>query len=226
MKIDIAKNSEDVKAIVKIHIEAFPNFFLTSLGDDLLFELYRSFLEVKNSGIYIAKIDDNITGFIAFTERSTLIYYNILKKHFFSFCLKLFKKFLKNPISFFKLIYIFKKKLFSKKENDKIILKKIRVESIAVKPDYSNKGIGKELIDFLKENIDFKKFDFIELETDAKNNEKTNHFYQKNNFIKIKEITTDENRIMNIYHYYGGKNESTVCFNSFSKERGKFNNIY
>ena len=128
-----------------------------------------------------------------------------MKKHFFSFCLKLFKKFLKNPISFFKLIYIFKKKLFSKKENDKIILKKIRVESIAVKPDYSNKGIGKELIDFLKENIDFKKFDFIELETDAKNNEKTNYFYQKNNFIKIKEITTDENRIMNIYHYYGGK---------------------
>ena len=112
---------------------------------------------------------------------------------------------MKNPISFFKLIYIFKKKLFSKKENDKIILKKIRVESIAVKPDYSNKGIGKELIDFLKENIDFKKFDFIELETDAKNNEKTNYFYQKNNFIKIKEIITDENRIMNIYHYYGGK---------------------
>ena len=27
MKIDIEKNSEDVKAIVKIHIEAFPNFF-------------------------------------------------------------------------------------------------------------------------------------------------------------------------------------------------------
>lgn len=205
MKIDIAKNNRELQEIVKVHIEAFPNFFLTSLGDDLLFELYRSFLEVKNSGIYIAKIDNNIVGFIAFTERSTLIYYNILKRHFLSFFLKLFKRFLKNPISFFKLIYIFKKKLFSKKEKDKKNSKKIRVESIAVKPNYSNRGVGKELIDFLKGNIDFKKFDFIELETDAKNNEKTNYFYQKNNFIKIKEITTDENRIMNIYHYYGGK---------------------
>lgn len=226
MKIDIAKNNRELQEIVKVHIDAFPNFFLTSLGDDLLFELYRSFLEVKNSGIYIAKIDNNIVGFIAFTERSILIYYNILKRHFLSFFLKLFKRFLKNPISFFKLIYIFKKKLFSKKEKDKKNSKKIRVESIAVKPNYSNRGVGKELIDFLKGNIDFKKFDFIELETDAKNNEKTNYFYQKNNFIKIEEITTDENRIMNIYHYYGGKNENFVCFNSFSKEKGKFNNIY
>ena len=141
-------------------------------------------------------------------------------------CYCYIKRFLKNPISFFKLIYIFKKKLFSKKEKDKKNSKKIRVESIAVKPNYSNRGVGKELIDFLKGNIDFKKFDFIELETDAKNNEKTNYFYQKNNFIKIEEITTDENRIMNIYHYYGGKKENFVCFNSFSKEKGKFNNIY
>lgn len=205
MKIDIAKNNRELQEIVKVHIEAFPNFFLTSLGDDLLFELYRSFLEVKNSGIYIAKIDNNIVGFIAFTERSTLIYYNILKRHFLSFFLKLFKRFLKNPISFFKLIYIFKKKLFSKKEKDKKNSKKIRVESIAVKPNYSNRGVGKELIDFLKGNIDFKKFDFIELETDAKNNEKTNYFYQKNEFIKVEEITVDGNRVMNIYHYYGGK---------------------
>ena len=80
MKIDIAKNNRELQEIVKVHIDAFPNFFLTSLGDDLLFELYRSFLEVKNSGIYMAKIDNNIVGFIAFTERSILIYYNILKK--------------------------------------------------------------------------------------------------------------------------------------------------
>lgn len=205
MEIDIVKNNEELQEIVKAHIEAFPNFFLTSLGKDLLFELYRSFLEVKNSGIYIAKIDNDTVGFLAFTEKSTLIYYNILKRHFFSFFFKLLKRFLKNPISFFKLLYSFKKKLFSKKEKDKIISKKIRIESIAVKPNYSNKGVGKELIDFLKRNIDFQKFDFIELETDAKNNEKTNCFYQKNNFIKIEEITTDENRVMNIYHYYGGK---------------------
>ncbi|ATV63092.1 GNAT family N-acetyltransferase [Fusobacterium pseudoperiodonticum] len=205
MKIDIAKNSEDVKAIVKIHIEAFPNFFLTSLGDDLLFELYRSFLETENSGIYIAKIDNKVVGFLAFAEKSTPIYYNILKKHFFSFSLKLFKKFLKNPLSFFKLLYKFKKKLSLKKEEKRTLLKKIRIESIAVEPNYFNKKIGKELIDFLKKNIDFEKFDLIELETDAKNNEKTNYFYQKNEFIKVEEITVDGNRVMNIYHYYGGK---------------------
>ena len=60
MKIKIANNNEEIQEIVKIHINAFPNFFLTSLGSDLLFELYRSFLETENSGIYIAKIDKTI----------------------------------------------------------------------------------------------------------------------------------------------------------------------
>ena len=205
MKIKIANNNEEIQEIVKIHINAFPNFFLTSLGSDLLFELYRSFLETENSGIYISKIDSKVVGFLAFTEKSTPIYYNILKKHFFSFSLKLFKKFLKNPFSFFKLLYKFKKKLSLKKEEKRTLLKKIRIESIAVEPNYFNKKIGKELIDFLKKNIDFEKFDLIELETDAKNNEKTNYFYQKNEFIKVEEITVDGNRVMNIYHYYGGK---------------------
>ncbi len=205
MKIEIAKNNEEIQEIVKIHIDAFPNFFLTSLGSDLLFELYRSFIETKNSGIYIAKIDCKVVGFIAFTEKSTPIYYNILKKHFFSFSLKLFKKFLKNPFSFFKLLYKLKKKLSLKKEEKSILLKKVRIESIAVEPNYFNKDVGKELIDFLKKNIDFQKFDLIELETDAKNNVKTNYFYQKNKFVKVKEIIVDENRAMNIYHYYGGK---------------------
>lgn len=88
MKIKIANNNEEIQEIVKIHINAFPNFFLTSLGSDLLFELYRSFLETKNSGIYVAKIDYKIVGFVAFAEKSTAIYYNILKKHFFFFFFK------------------------------------------------------------------------------------------------------------------------------------------
>ena len=41
MKIKIANNNEEIQEIVKIHINAFPNFFLTCLGSDLLFELYR-----------------------------------------------------------------------------------------------------------------------------------------------------------------------------------------
>ena len=31
MKIEIAKNNEEIQEIVKIHIDAFPNFFLTCL---------------------------------------------------------------------------------------------------------------------------------------------------------------------------------------------------
>ena len=58
MDITIAKlKSSDLDEIVKIHMEAFPDFFLTFLGPKFLEEFYRSFVN-NNDGL----------GFTAFSE--------------------------------------------------------------------------------------------------------------------------------------------------------------
>jgi hypothetical protein len=61
--------------------------------------------------------------------------------------------------------------------------------------------VGSKLIDYLKEMVDFDTYAYINLETDADNNENVNRFYLKNDFVLIKTFTTAEGRRMNEYRY-------------------------
>ena len=63
-------------------------------------------------------------------------------------------------------------------------------------------GIGTQLIDYLKELVDFKEYKYINLETDAVNNEKVNSFYKKNGFVLTRTYETAEQRKMNEYRFY------------------------
>ena len=57
------------------------------------------------------------------------------------------------------------------------------------------------MIDKLKEMFDADKFAFINLETDAVNNEGVNAFYVKNNFVLTRTFETPEVRKMNEYRW-------------------------
>ena len=58
--------------------------------------------------------------------------------------------------------------------------KYIELSSIGVDPTNKCKGVGSLLIDELKKTVDFDKFAYITLETDAVNNDGAIHFYEKN----------------------------------------------
>ena len=79
----------------------------------------------------------------------------------------------------------------------------VELASIGVKPDSISKGVGSQLIDSLKERVDFSTYAYITLETDAIDNEKANRFYQKNGFALEREFETREGRKMNEYRYRG-----------------------
>ena len=57
------------------------------------------------------------------------------------------------------------------------------------------------MIDELKNRVDFKKYAYITLETDAIDNEVAIHFYEKNGFVKKRKYTTSEGRMMLEYRY-------------------------
>ena len=91
------------------------------------------------------------------------------------------------------------------KKSDEVVKteKYVELASIGVNPKVTGKGIGSKLIDFLKEHTDFNKYAYINLETDADNNDAANEFYKKNGFVLSREYTTPEGRRMNEYHYRG-----------------------
>ena len=57
--------SEDLQKITNTHLECFPNYFLSSLGFELVHNLYLTYLE-KNSPFVVAVNENNdIVGFCA-----------------------------------------------------------------------------------------------------------------------------------------------------------------
>ena len=65
------------------------------------------------------------------------------------------------------------------------------------------RGIGSKLIDHLKGMVDFDEYAYINLETDAVNNDDVNRFYVKNGFRLARSYFSSEGRKMNEYRFGG-----------------------
>jgi len=197
MVVEYARSYDVVETVVDIHMKTFTGFFLTFLGKGFLKELYRGFIEHKYSNLIIAKDEESvIIGFLAYSEDMSSLYKHLLKHGFFQFAFYAFLAFIKKPKILFRLLSAFGKSEEVKREESYIEL-----ASIGVLPDKKSRGVGSEMITRLINNVDFSKFAYISLETDAENNEYANKFYQKNGFVLRRVYKTKEGRKMNEYRY-------------------------
>lgn len=189
-------NKTQIARISRLHMKAFPSFFLTQLGSSFLETLYMGYIEDEKSGIIIAEHKGDIIGFVAYSKDYSAFYKGLIKHHLLKFAYCSFKAALRHPSFTKRLVGAFKKSSDVVKEENYVEL-----SSICVNPDMEQNGIGSALIDRLKEKVDFKQFAYINLETDAENNEKANLFYIKNGFKLFREYSTAEGRKMNEYRY-------------------------
>ncbi|NJE45599.1 GNAT family N-acetyltransferase [Massilimicrobiota sp. SW1139] len=197
MDIYITDDKNIVNEIVDIHIATFQGFFLTFLGKGFLKQLYKGYIEHKQSNLIIARQDKEIVGFIAYSSDISDLYKYLIKKKLLLFAWYSFAAFIKNPKILFRLL-----SAFSKSEEVSRKEKYIELASIGVKPNVKAQGIGSSMISYMKEQIDFNEYKYISLETDAENNEYANKFYLKNGFVLIRTYETKQGRKMNEYRYF------------------------
>lgn len=197
MDICITNDKNIVDEIVDIHMTTFQGFFLTFLGKGFLKQLYEGYIEHKKSNLIIARQDKEIVGFIAYSSDISDLYKYLIRKKLLLFAWYSFIAFIKNPKILFRLL-----SAFSKSEEVSRKEKYIELASIGVKPDVKAQGIGSSMISYMKKHIDFNKYEYISLETDAENNEYANKFYLKNGFILTRTYKTKQNRKMNEYKFY------------------------
>ena len=193
-------NKTHISAIASLHKRAFPSFFLTQLGIAFLRTLYRSYLEDKDSGIIVAEVNNKIVGFIAYSNDYPRFYKGLIKHHLIEFAFCSAGAAIRHP-SFIKRLFGAFKKSESVIKNERYV----ELASICVDPLIEGKGIGTDLIDYLKRIVDFNRYAYINLETDAEGNNSVNNFYTKNGFYLARKYTTAEGRKMNEYRYAPGE---------------------
>lgn len=195
---ELGKSSDKAKRIAEIHKAAFPDFFLTQLGKSFLTTLYQGYIEDAESGILVAvsRSSKQIVGFIAYSNDYSRFYSELKKNHLLKFALGAAMAALRQPSCIKRLFRALKKG-----DEVKKVEKYVELASIGVYPQKQGEGIGGKLMDYFISTVDFKKYAYINLETDAVNNEAVNLFYQKKGFKLSRQYVTAEGRRMNEYHF-------------------------
>lgn len=193
-----SKEKATINEIVQIHLDTFEGFFLTFMGRGFLKCLYKCYCQHKESGLLIAVENDAPIGFLAYSGDYSGLFKFMIKKKLIPFAWYSLGAFLGKPKVFIRLIRAFLKSDEVKREE-----KYVELASIGVKPENKSKGVGTALIDELKKMVDFDRYSYISLETDAENNEPANLFYVKNGFEMTRTFETKEGRKMNEYRFTG-----------------------
>ena len=195
-----SEEKELINDIVSIHLNTFTGFFLTFMGRGFLNQMYRSYCDHDESGLLVAEDNGKAVGFLAYSGNFSGLYKFMIKTRLVPFGWYSLGAFFRRPSAFMHIIKAFLKPSEVKREE-----KYVELSSIGVDPTIKSKGVGSLLIDELKKIVDFDKFDYITLETDAVNNDGAIHFYQKNGFVLERRYETDEGRKMFEYRFVGEK---------------------
>lgn len=197
---EVEKNEKRViEDVVKIHMETFTGFFLTFMGKGFLKQMYSCYCLHESSCLLVAENEENeVVGILGYSSDMSGLYKYMIKKRLIPFAWYSLGAFFRKPKVFMRLVRAFLKPSESVREE-----KYVELASIGVKPECKSGGVGSQLIDELKDRVDFSEFAYITLETDAVNNEAANKFYVKNGFALEREYETREGRKMNEYRFRG-----------------------
>lgn len=183
----------DVDAIVAIHQQAFPDFFLTTLGTRFLQLYYKCMCCCNDAVTLCAEEDGVVKGFATSSYYSQGFNTSLIKKNLFKFGIMGVELLFTKPKAILRLAKNLDKKADGNAVEDKG--EYAELYSIAVKPGNQGSGIGKKLLIATEEDV-AKHNSRISLTTDYYNNEKTIGFYHSLGYQDYYEFTTYPDRKM------------------------------
>ena len=184
---------KDIKDIVSIHRQSFPEFFLTTLGNRFLMLYYTCMCNCKDAVTLCAEEEGEVKGFATSSFYSHGFNTTLIKKNLFKFGLMGVELMFTKPKAIIRLA----KNLDKKGEGNAVEDNGEYAElySIAVMPGNQGSGIGKKLLIATEEYV-AKHNSKISLTTDYYNNEKTIGFYHSLGYQDYYEFVTYPDRRM------------------------------
>lgn len=182
----------EIDAIVRIHEQAFPSFFLTNLGSAFLRLYYKSVMGHSDGVLLVCKKDDVPIGLCAGTVLSAGFNKRLIKANFFQYGIETLKLLFSKPKSLIHLMKNMSKEDSSVGDNGEYA----ELLSIAVDPTVQRSGAGKAMLLELENEIKKKGGEKLSLTTDYENNEKAIGFYKSLGYTEWYDFTTYPNRRM------------------------------
>ncbi|MEY8590221.1 GNAT family N-acetyltransferase [Butyricimonas hominis] len=171
---------KDVKEIARVHLVAFQDFFLSSLGSFFLQTYYKAVIRHPRAVCIGSYDQERLVGFCVGSVISKGFHKDLLRKNFINFfgcfCILV----LTRPKSVLRLINNLEKKskLLSIPDDGQ----QAELLSIAVLPSVASKGVGSCLLHSFEDNLLLNQVREVVLTTDVQNNDAVIHFYKKNGF--------------------------------------------
>lgn len=182
----------DVDTIVKIHLDAFKGFFLTSLGAQFLKFYYSCFIKSNETVTVVAEENGVIYGFSASTKVCKGFNSRLIKSNLFAFAILSLKMLFTTPKSLLRLVKNLTKKGESVEDDEDYA----ELYSIGVSKAAQGKGVGKLLLAESERVMKAEGVQRVSLTTDFYNNEQAVGFYHSMGYETLYEFVTYPNRKM------------------------------
>jgi GNAT superfamily N-acetyltransferase len=187
--------ASDAKALARIHRQAFPGFFLSSLGESFLSELYRGFAGDPSAITVVVRDAEGLAcGAAVGSTEPAGFYRRLLKRRWPGFVAASVHAAIINPAAVPRLLraILYRGELPSM---DQWAL----LSSVCLGPALQGSGVGRQLATRWLEQAKMMGAIRVFLTTDADSNDAINRFYIAQGWTLAGDYVTPEDRPMNRY---------------------------
>lgn len=176
VSIGTPSRAEDLEAIVRIHLLAFPEFFMTRMGSAFVRRYYESLATYPGSIVLTARVDGEVIGFVAGFGSPARFY-----AHYRSRKVRMIRPILSAILSRPRLIPEILRNL-RRVSHVAAEDSEVELSSLAVLPAFSSRGVGQSLLEAFTRAARDRGYRSVFLITDARDNDAVNRFYRKRGF--------------------------------------------
>lgn len=187
-------HSDDVNPLARLHQQAFPGFFLSTLGTPFLEQFYQGFLGDSSAVTVVARRDGKVVGAVVGTTEPSDFFARLLRRQVFGFLKVSMRSALVNPRTLPRLLRGVRYRGGTPQGSEGALL-----SSICVDPHFQGTGLGRSLLESWGQSAMAGGATCAFLTTDANENESVNRFYQRNGWTIVDTFTTRDGRRMHCY---------------------------
>lgn len=185
----------DVRPLARLHRDAFPGFFLSTLGEPFLAQFYKGFLADDSAVTVVARSPDGaVIGAAVGTTEPAGFFGRLISNRWPGFVLASARAVIANPKAASRLFRAVRYRGDAPGDDQGALL-----SSICVDPARQGTGLGRQLVEAWTRDVAARGGRAAYLTTDADDNDAVNRFYRTQGWVLAGHYTTSEGRSMNRY---------------------------